>query len=224
MNYASVAVLSYKRIDYLRRMMASLIHTDAGYPMEIIVHDDGSDRMVTNYLYELLAKKKISYLILNGGKNRGIGEAIRNCFKVASGKYLFKVDTDLTFEDSWLKKGVEILQDKEVGVVSLFNYNHYDPDDDRFKVEKTKENHLVVSDFVSSIYGVRRDVYELYKNKLSTDGWHQFIKEQGYDLAISDKDLVQNFGFGANKSIYLDKNDKGEIITRETHKLPLIFS
>ena len=221
-EYASVCVLSYKRIDYLRRMMASLLTTDAGYPMEIIVHDDGSDQRVTNYLYDLLAKKRISYLILNGGKNRGIGEAIRNCFKVASGKYLFKVDTDLTFEDGWLKKGVEILQDKEVGAVSLFNYNHYDPNDDRFKVEKTKETHLVVSDLVSSIYGVREAIYEEYKDKLSTDGWHQYIKEQGHDLAISDVDLVQNFGFGIGKSIYVTEED-GKPVPTKTHKDPLLF-
>jgi glycosyltransferase involved in cell wall biosynthesis len=203
--------------------MNSLLTVDSGYPMEIIVHDDGSDDKIKKYLSSLARQGKISYLIQNAGKNRGIGEAIRNCFKIASGDYLIKCDTDLEFKPGWLKETVRILQDEKVGAVSLFNYNHYDPNDKRFKIEQEKDNFYVVSDFVSSIYGVRREIYEGYKNTLDTDGWHQYIKSKGYNLAISKKDFVDNFGFGLFKSIYVTQNENGEITTTKTYKEPLIF-
>jgi len=221
-KYCSICVLSYQRLDFLKKMMNSLLTVDSGYQMEICVHDDGSDDEIQEYLHQLVKEKKISYLIQNCGKNRGIGEAVRNCFKVASGDYLFKVDTDLEFKDGWLKEAVRILDDG-VGSVSLFNYNHYDPSDARFKIEQEKENCFIVSDFVSSIYGVRREVYEQYKDKLDTDGWHQYIKGQGYDLAITKEDKVSNFGFGIGKSIYVTVNEKGEPVATKTYELPLIF-
>ena len=203
--------------------MNSLLTVDAGVNFELLIHDDGSDDEIKAFLSDLARKGKISYLIQNCGKNRGIGEAVRNCFKIASGDYLFKVDTDLEFKEGLLKKAVEILDNDSIGAVSLFNYNHYDPNDGRFKIEQEKENCFIVSDFVSSIYGVRRDVYEKFKDTLDTDGWHQIIKSSGKDLAISKEDFVTNFGFGIERSVYLDKNDKGEIITRATCDLPLLF-
>lgn len=221
-KHASVCVLSYQRLDFLKRMMDSLLNTPSGYSMEIIVHDDGSDQEVKDYLYGLLRGKNISYLILNGGKNRGIGESIRNSFKIASGKYLFKLDTDLEFKPNWLKEAVDILKDTHIGAVSLFDYRHYDQNDERFEVLKETDKYKIVSDFVSSIYGVSRDIYEKFKYTLDTDGWHQYIKQQRYSLAITKEDLVHNFGFGIEKSIYMDKDKDGRIIVRKTHKEPLI--
>jgi len=207
--------------------MESLINTESGYPMEVIVSDDGSDTEVKKYLFSLLEEKKISYLLLNGGKNRGIGTAVRNCFKIASGKYLFKLDTDLEFKENWLKEAIEILEQPNIGSVSLLNYNNYNPADDRFKTIQTLEygdlKYKIVTDFISCLYGVKREIYEKYKDHLSTDGWHKHIQIQGYDLAISREDKIVNFGFGENTSVYLEKKQDGTITTRETHKEPLLF-
>ncbi len=228
--YASLCVLSYERLPYLKRMMESLLEIKAGVEYELIVHDDGSDPEVKDYLYTLLKEGKISYLILNGGKNRGIGEAVRNCFKVASGDYLFKLDTDLEFKEGWLKTAVDILDKPDVGCVSLLNYNNYNPEDDRFKTREDRGDYLIVSDFISCLYGVRRAIYEKNKDSLDTDGWHKTIDnypfepwDKGEQLAISKEDMITNFGFGLGKSIYVKQNEKGEIVTTETHKEPLIF-
>ena len=86
-----------------------------------------------------------------------------------------------------------------------------------------KDDFYIVNDFVSSIYGVKREIYEKYKDKLDTDGWHQYIKSQGYDLAISKKDFVTNFGFGLGKSIYVTEKN-GNITTTNTHNKPLIYN
>ena len=207
--------------------MESLFNTDAGAKYELLVHDDGSDSEVKDYLFGLLKEKKISYLILNGGKNLGIGEAIRKCFKIASGKYLFKVDTDLEFKKNWLKEAIEILERPQVGCVSLLNYNNYDPKDERFKTIQTMEygklKYKIVTDFISCLYGVKREIYEEFKDKLATDGWHKYIQSQGYYLAISNEDKIVNFGFGENTSIYLEKKEDGTIGTRKTYNKPLLF-
>ena len=226
-KYASVCVLSYQRLDFLKRMIKSLISVDAGYDMEIIIHDDGSDQEIKDYLYAVQQVYGISYLIINNGKNRGIGEAIRNCFKIASGDYLFKLDTDIEFKEGWLREAVIALDIEGTGAVSLLNYNNYNPEDDRFKTEnliKAGDHYFYeVSDFISCLYGVTRETYEKYKDHLGTDGWHQHIKSQGYKLLISEEDKIINFGFGLEKSIYLDTDENGNIITRKTTNEPLIF-
>ena len=226
-NYASICILSYERLDFLQKTMESLMSVDSGYPMEIIVHDDGSNVLVKNYLYKLARDKKISFLIQNAGKNLGIGEAVRKCFKVASGKYLFKLDTDLEFKENWLKEAVEILEKPQIGSVSLLDYNNYNREDDRFKTIQVLESnglkYKIVTDFISCLYGVKREVYDLYKDHLDTDGWHQHIKSQGYYLAISNEDKIVNFGFGADTSIYLEKKEDGSVTTRKTYDEPLIF-
>ena len=226
-KFASICILSYQRLDFLKRKLESLFSTNAGAKYELIISDDGSDLEVKQYLEELLNQGKISYLILNGGKNRGIGEAIRRCFKISSGDYLFKLDTDIEFKEGWLKEAINILDSNYIGCVSLLNYNNYDAQDERFKIEseinKKGFKFNTVSDFISCLYGVRRGVYETYKEQLGTDGWHQHIKSQGFKLAISNTDMITNFGFGLETSIYLDTDKDGKIITRKTHDEPLIF-
>ncbi len=223
MKYASVCVLSYQRLEFLKKMMGSLLTVDSGYNYELLIHDDGSDDEIRAYLSNLARENKISYLIQNCGKNRGIGEAVRNCFKIASGDYLIKVDADLGYKTGWLKEMVSILDNKSVGCASLFNYRHYAPDDERFNIIGEKNNFYIVDDFVSSIYGVKRNIYEQYKDKLDTDGWHQYIKSQGYDLAISKEDYVINFGFGLGNSIYVQPDRDGNPIAAKIYGKPLIF-
>ncbi len=222
-HFASVCLLSYQRPDHLKRSLHSLLNTDPGFPMELIVNDDGSDPEVKDCLYELLRSGRISYLILNGGKNMGIGKSIQNCFRVASGDYLFKCDADLEYKPEWLKTAVTILDQPEVGCVSLFNYRHYSPHDDRFNVLREYVGFYEVDDIVSSIYGVKRIMFERYGDVLGEDGWHQYIKGQNYKLAISKEDMVTNFGFGLGNSIFVEEKSDGSIGARGFSKYPAIF-
>ncbi len=223
MKFASLCVLSYQRPEFLKRTLESLINTPAGYPYELIVHDDGSDQEVKEYLYELQRSGKISWLIINNGKNMGIGKSIQNCLRMASGDYLFKIDTDLEFEPNWLWEAVKILDNSTmIGCVSLFNYRNYNADDDRFNIIEERDGYNIVDDFVSSIYGFRRDVWKTWGDDLGADGWHQHLKKISYELAITRHDMVHNFGFGADKSIYVVKKDGG-YKARGFSKLPRIF-
>lgn len=221
-NYASLCLLSYQRPKFLKRTLESLLNTPAGHPYELIVHDDGSDQEVKDYLYEFQRQGKLSWLTINNGKNLGIGRSIQNCLRISSGEYLFKLDADLEFKPNWLAEGIKILNKPGIGCVSLFNYQNYDPHDKRFSVTQEKSDHLIVTDFVSSIYGFSRYMWEQYGSKLGTDGWHQYVKSQGFDLAISKTDLVSNFGFGIENSVYVVK-ENGEYKAREFSKIPRLF-
>jgi len=223
-KYASLCVLSYQRLEFTKKCLESLLNTSMGYNAEILVNDDGSNPEVKDYLFGLLKERKISFLILNGGKNMGVGHSIQNCLRLSSGDYLFKIDNDLLFKPNWLETAIDILDDKTVGCVGLFDYRNYDPNDKRFNIIDQKEKYNIVDDFVSSIYGFRRELWDKYGKELGTDGWHQYVKSQGYNLVISKEDMVENFGFGINSSIYLEKQNDGSIETRTTSNKPLIFN
>lgn len=195
---------------------------------------DGDDSGNSEYLFSLLKEKKISYLVLNAGENRGVGRSFQNCLGLAEGDYIFKIDTDLTFQPGWLSTTVKALDDNpDIGAISLFDYNHYDPNDDRFKPEnchlETRDEIVVVKDFVSSIYGFRRSdlnkavnpklVYNITDINIPDDGMHQ----QFGSMAITKKDFVKNQGFGVYKSVYISGTEEAPYKT-PTFNEPLIFA
>lgn len=215
-NLASIIVLAYERPEFLHKTMESLLSVPSGYPMEIIVHNDGSkDPEVFNYLVHLAAEKKISMFINNCGDNQGIEKAVKRGIACSNGDYIFKLDTDLEFTEGWLEKAVKLLEKKEIGAVGLVDYRRYDPKDERFWDVVEKDDYLEVKDFVSSAYGFRREVFNKLGYLMSHDGWHLDLSKLGYNLAI--KDVVNNFGFG--KSIYVGTDGKAVKMDNE----PLIL-
>lgn len=216
-KFASLCLLSYKRPERLKDCINSLItHTD--YPYELIINCDGGDEhdnlgwLTTGFL-----QNKISKLILTGGKNRGVGRSFANCVGMAEGDYIFKIDTDLVFKPQWLSTAIGVLEKHEVGAVSLFNYRNYDPNDTRFEIQKDLGDCYLVNDFVSSIYGFKRE-------HLQKGGWDQ---DDGFHtrlapLAITKKDYVTNHGFGVTKSTYVSGTEDKPFKT-PTHDKPLLF-
>lgn len=222
MKYSSLCVLAYKRPEMLKQCIESIIAT-ADLPYELIVNLDGDDSGNAEYLFQLYKDKKISYLILNAGNNRGVGRSMANCLGVAEGDYTFKIDTDLIFKPQWLSKAVEILDNfPVVGAVSLFNYRNYDAKDERFQVTNALATCNFVNDFVSSVYGFKSETMLRAGAPLYDDGYHQHLKELGYELAITKDDYVTNNGFGVYKSTYVSGTEENPFKT-PTHDTPLIF-
>lgn len=212
MNHATLCVLSYGRLDLLRRSLDSLWR-NTHYPYELIVHDDGSDKDVTDWLYSQYKWGKISFLILNGGKNMGIGAAMHRCVDMASGEYIFKLDADLEYFPHWLEKSVAVLQNnRDVVCMGLFDYFHYDPLDERFGKIESRKDCIIVEDFVASAYGAMKYTYDFHGAQLGDDGWQQYLKNElknplianatRHKLAIPKDDVVYNFGFG-ERSIFV---------------------
>lgn len=227
MKHASLCLLSYKRPEALKECLKSLFdNTDYSY--SLIVNADGGDSDNLDYLVSLQKEGRISSLIISGGKNRGVGRSFQNCLGITEGDYIFKIDADLVFKPYWLSTAIGILDNNpDVGAVSLFDYNHYDPNDDRFKSEvnhiENRADCIIVKDFVSSIYGFRAE--ELKKiiwvdgyQGIPDDGLHQYFGK----MAITKKDYVINNGFGVTKSVYVSGTMDHPYKT-PTYDEPLIF-
>lgn len=216
--YSSLCILAYKRPDWLVECLDSILKT-VDYPCEIIVNCDGGDRECYNVAHQYLLDNKISKLIASNGNNRGVGRAFSNCIGVSEGDFIFKIDTDLIFREGWLSYAVEQIVNGYT--ISLFNYRNYDPLDTRFQVLETVQKVLLVNDFVSSVYGFKREALSVLPFDGNDDGYHQLLGTK-YPLAISPVDYVYNRGFGIGKSVYLSGTMDKPYKT-PTYSSPLIF-
>lgn len=216
MTYASICLLAYKRPNQLKKCMESLLHS-LDYPCEIIVHLDGDDSGNAEYLFDMYKKKKISYLIMNGGLNGGVGRSLTRARRLATGKYFVKCDTDLEFKYGWLSHGISVLNsNNDIGCLGFFDYNNYDPNDYRFFTIQNLPMCKIVSDIVSSIYLCETEKLPM---TIPDDGIHKTL---GKEMAITKTDWVTNTGFGIGKSVYVTGTPENPMVT-PTHDLPLLF-
>lgn len=226
MKFASLCVLAYKRPESLKQCLESIFAT-VDYPHEIIVNLDGDDSGNSEYLFNLYKQKRISKLVMQSGNNRGVGRSLANCVGVAEGEYIFKIDTDLIFQPKWLSTTVKGLDDfPEIGSISLFDYRHYDPNDERFNHYDELGNFWLVDDFVTSVYAFKREYLQL-RGWDEDDGFHKIIqmsgkKEKVIHLAITKEDMCKNTGFGVGKSTYVSGTEEAPFKT-PTHPYPLVY-
>lgn len=226
-KFVSLCLLSYKRPQQLIDCLDSL-HKTIDFPCEIIVNDDTGVNI--DILRHYFADKKISKLILGNGNNRGVGRAFQNCLGIAEGEYIVKVDTDLTFEPGWLSKVIRCLETHvDIGAVGLFDYNKWDPNDERFmpknNILETRQDCLIVKDFVSSIYAFRKeDLYPWHGLIVPDDGLHTDLGNlHSYGrtkLALIHS--VINTAFGVGRSTYVSGTMENPVKT-ETYNEPLLF-
>lgn len=112
--FASVCVLSYERLPFIKACIASLLaYSYADF--ELIVHDDGSeDEELRKWLFKMSQTGVISTLLMNApGHNEGQGIAMNRMAAVAKGDPIIKCDQDMILKPGWLKKINEILQANE---------------------------------------------------------------------------------------------------------------
>lgn len=207
-KYASLCILAYKRPQLLHECLESLFKT-LDYPAQVIINLDSAvenhlNLEIISYLEGRFKNGEISNLIFNQGKNRGVGRSFKNCLGLAEGDYIFKVDTDIIFRPHWLSKAVSILESNpEIGSLGLFDYHRQDPTDSRFKpdfniIGYTKDC-ARVKDYVSSIYGFRRQDLNLkLLEEVPDDGLHQ-----SFHGSLGLIDLVNVKAWGVGNSTYV---------------------
>lgn len=216
----SLCIPAYKRPELLVRCLDSLRNT-VDMEAEIIVNLDGSDEINEAILYTQYQEEKISKLILNNGKNRGVGRSFQNCIAVAEGDYIFKIDADIIFsQEKWLSNAIGALEKYEdVGSIGLFDYHFQDPNDNRFKPEfnvlEDRGDIKIVKDYVSSIYGFRAKHLNRYV-QIHDDGLHQTFGKMALQHSVSNT----AFGFG---SVYVTIKPDGTAIKTKTYTQPLTF-
>jgi len=230
-KFASLVILSFNRRKMMERSLNSLF-ANTTFPYELIVVDDGShDDDTVDYLMRLYRLGKISTLILNGGKNMGVGVGINRGFDIAHGDIVLKLDADLEYAPGWLEKTVKIMETfPEIGVMGLFKYFHEPVDHRKMFIRREERDGVAVEvhqDFVGSAMVITKELY----NKKGKFGefsaafaedtiWKMARKSEGYWLALPEEDLVYNFGFGRITSILV--NNDGTV--RDIAQEPLIFN
>jgi glycosyltransferase involved in cell wall biosynthesis len=238
-DHATLCVLSYNRPQFLPRCIESA--REAGVPLEIIVHDDGStDGELLTYLYQAHSEGAISTLILNApGYNQGQGVALNRMFSMATGDPIVKIDHDLVFEPGWMLRVNEILgKAPNIGLLGLFKYWQEPVDwrktvitdvelDRRYKFLRKPIGFSYHTHICGSAMVIPRAVYETLgpfeeHSEAFAEDW-AFQKRVHESLnwfnALPDDDLVVNNGFGVGPSTVVVA--EGQV--QKIHKEPRIY-
>ncbi len=115
-DFISIVITWFNRPIYINRVIDS-IHKYADFPMEIIIHDDGSN---AETIFDLCKKRdKISTLVLNSGYPIGLGESINRAISLASSKYILFLNSDCELIRPCFKEIISVLQKPYLGWVGF---------------------------------------------------------------------------------------------------------
>lgn len=236
-EFASCCLLSFNRPEFVKLAVMSAIR-NANYPLELIVHDDGSDPETVEVLQGLLSDGYISTLILNPrGHNQGQGIALNRMFHMAKGDPIVKMDHDLIFQQNWLSQCVSILNankempvEPRIGALGLFKYEA-DPVDYRKMFVASYSGWEHHKDFVGSAMVIPRDSWEHFgpfeERSPAFAEDYVFKKavddERGWANALPAQDLATNQGFGYGPSTVVVKDANGEFTSREIKEEPWLL-
>jgi glycosyltransferase involved in cell wall biosynthesis len=241
-NYASLCVLSYNRLDFLKQTLSTALN-NTNLPLEVIVHDDGSyfvgeenqGYQIRRYLCDLLESKLISSVIFNPpGKNEGQGRALNKLFNCASGDILIAVDQDLIFKIGWLETTRSILDGSTtpsgapgIGSLGGFRYNHDPVDHEKMFIHnwgKFEEHQDYVGSYMAfSRKGWERfGPFEEYSDAFAEDAVikREIFETDNWCNALPPKDIVENQGFGVGPSTVVAKQESGKVGVTKIHKEP----
>ena len=103
-------------LDVLKLALASIRH-HADRKFDLLVVDNGSCRVVVEYLQAELMAGRIDYLILNR-RNIGAGNGLFQLLRSAPGRYVFFSDGDIYYRPGWMEAHLRIMKTfPKVGVV-----------------------------------------------------------------------------------------------------------
>jgi GT2 family glycosyltransferase len=246
-KFATACVLSFERPDFLRQSISTLT-AHAEYPVEVIVHDDGSQNpRLLSMLNSMVASGEISTLISNPpGHNQGQGIALNRMFHAAQGDPILKLDQDLVYNPGWLKRSVEIIElnranleagieEPAIGAMGLF----------RYPVEPVKYEDMFIrtwgsgpgaweehEDFVGSAMVIPRDVWEAFGP--FTEHSSAFAEDRDFKMKVKDEgglalalpfsaEFATNVGFGVGPSTVVVDYADGSGTVRSIHTEPVII-
>lgn len=217
--FATLCFLSYNRAAFLDEAVRTAVD-NAGFPVEVIIHDDGSTQAeVLPTIEKLREEGYVSTVIMNRpGHNEGQGIALNRMFGMAKGDYIVKLDQDLVFRRDWLRIAVDILEkDVGIGLLGLFRYSH-DPVDYRKtmiqSVEPIDDSYSFHTHICGSGFIVPLGVWESIgcfseRSPAFSEDW-EFQREvaKGWYNALPSEDLVHNQGFGIGPSTIVNAGNR----------------
>ena len=244
-DYASICLLSFNRPRLLRQTISTAIK-NANHPLELIVHDDGSDPETIEVLRELHRNELISLLMLNAPThNEGQGVALNRMFNAASGDPIVKMDHDMELEPDWLRRSVHLLAKNtataerepdhpRIGTLGLFKYDHPPVDHREMFIESRRAADVpfeIVKDFVGSVMVISRLAWEEFgpfeerSPAFAEDAvWKQRVHERGgWCNALFPDDLAVNVGFGLGPSTVNIPDANNEPVVQPIKDGPLVI-
>lgn len=239
-EFASICILSFNRVDFVRESLASLARP--GYPIEIIVGDDGSEPDVQDWLLLAHHQGLISKLVLNPpGRNEGVGAMVCDLFALAAGDYLIKADQDLLFKPGAIGEFVRVFTENadrsargiepELGTLGGFRYET-DPVDHLKMFKAQYPAFDEVEDYVSSCMVLPRRIWEergpweTHSAAFAEDiEFKHRLSAAGYVHGLTRVDQIVNRGFGPGPStVVLDERDEaGNYKVQTIHYEPKVF-
>lgn len=112
----SIIVPIYNEENYIKRVLASLIHLDLEKnSKEIIIVDDGSSDNSPKILQSYEQKPNIT--IVYQSKNQGKGAAVRQGMKIATGDIICIQDADLEYDPQDIKNILPLFENNIADVV-----------------------------------------------------------------------------------------------------------
>jgi len=107
----SICILSFNRLEYLKRTIESFVATCTYPNLEFIIVDNGSEINVIDYIDNL---DFIDKKVLNK-TNMGMGYAMNQARRIAGGEYFFNLENDWYFfyRSDWMERGVLLFEKDE---------------------------------------------------------------------------------------------------------------
>lgn len=233
-GFATCCVLSYNRLQFLRQSLDSM-RAHANYPMEIVVHDDGSTQAhLPAYLDVAIGNGEVSTVVRNPpGHNQGQGVALNRMFDIARGDPIIKLDHDLIYRPGWLRAAISILErnmdtpdEPPIGALGLFKYSAPPVEHTAMHIRDWPAWEEV-EDFVGSGFLVPRYVWEKHRPFEERSAafaedidFKLRLQADGFKLALPHDDLADNVGFGVGPSTVAVERDgelTSELIKPETY-------
>lgn len=109
----SVCILSFNRLEYLKRTLRSFRETCTYPNLEYLIVDNGSSKEIIDYINSL---EYIDRKIFNE-KNMGMGYALNQIRKAAKGDFFFNLENDWFFfyHSDWMERGVLLFEKDKRG-------------------------------------------------------------------------------------------------------------
>jgi len=190
----------FKMEDYTRsKLMKIAIKTlieNTDYPYELIVVDNGGNPDDTDFLLDLVRKKKITTLIRNAD-NMLFGYGRNQTIPMATGDYICIMDNDLKFQKGWLTECVGLLEKHSDRKLIATPYLSPEKDNAKYNLpspEGSRMNSACGSNCMVMTPETLKDVGMFRYDGVAGTYWHRSLSKKGYSIILPPKDMVFHTG------------------------------
>lgn len=211
-----VTLITYKRLSYTRRTLASLFDTisdDADWFLVVI--DNASTDGTQDYLTDLERRGRLNMLILNPDNyypGKACNIAWKEALEVYDATHLMRLDNDMQLTKGWNKRVEEYF--KAIPELGQLGLEHEAIETPKADLHKRVINGFTINEWPGVVGGpmvMKRKMWDLglrydetpWKPPQQEDSrLSQAIKERGYLVGHAQEELGRTFATDANRTDY----------------------